>query len=177
MGRMRELCLSLAVVACLVVVPSTGFAWTPYTHLYTANIARGALLKDGGIKIGSTVYTVRPEVLQAIQNFPDYFNGGVVGPDGMPDITYGQAVIHPDHTGKWLSHLLSNAWATYKARGGDAEGQKILAFTYGFLSHGAGDMWGHTYVNDFAEHVFPAVTDIFKNLFAAKNEFLEVPIN
>jgi hypothetical protein len=25
-------------------------------------------------------------------------------------------------------------------------------------------MWGHTYVNDFAEHVFPAVTDIFANL-------------
>ena len=82
----------------------------------------------------------------------------------MPDITYGQAVIQPDHTGKWLQAILANAWATFNARGGDDEGKKVLAFAYGFLAHGAGDMWGHTYVNDFAEHVFPAVTDIFTNL-------------
>src|SRR4029079_19265616 len=126
-------------------------AWTPYLHLYSANRARDALVADNGIRVNGRLYPVRPEVLQAIQRFPEYFNGGVVGPDGMPDVTYGQAIIHPDHSGKWLKYLLANAWSTYQARGGDDEAQKNLAFTYGFLSHGAGDMWGHTYVNDFAE--------------------------
>jgi len=164
MVRRRVVLASLCVVVGLLAVTKPARAWTPYTHLFTANLARDAVLRDGGITINGHLYPLRPEVLEAITNFPLAFNGGVVGPDGMPDITYGQAVIHPNHTGKWLRHILSNAWSTYRARGGDAEAQKILAFSYGYLAHGAGDMWAHTYVNDFAQHVFPSVTDIFKNL-------------
>ena len=40
---------------------------------------------------------------------PAYFNAGVVGPDGFPDLTYGQSVMHPEQTGKWLTHILKQA--------------------------------------------------------------------
>ena len=43
---------------------------------------------------------------------------------------------------------------------GCAEGQRDLAFTYGFLTHAGEDMWGHTFVNGFARGVFPDVTEI-----------------
>lgn len=40
-----------------------------------------------------------------------------------------------------------------KARGWTDAGErdKVLAFAYGFLTHGAGDMWAHTYVNKKAD--------------------------
>ena len=96
----------------------------------------------------------------------------MIGPDGFPDLTYGQSVIHTVKTGEWLRHIFTKAWqaqadSTYSA---DEKGQ-ILAFTYGFLTHAAGDVWAHTFVNDFALGVFPSVPEILSSVQAASIAF------
>ena len=74
-------------------------------------------------------------------------------------------MIHPEQTGKWLTHILKQAWEaqtdpTYST----AERSQILAFAYGYLTHAAGDMWAHTLVNDVAGGVFPAVGEILTDV-------------
>ena len=38
------------------------------------------------------------QVAQALHDWPTHYNAGVVRPDGFPDLTLGQSVIHPVHT-------------------------------------------------------------------------------
>jgi hypothetical protein len=53
----------------------------------------------------------------------------VVGPDGFPDFTYGQSVIHPEQTGKWPKHVLTKArQAQIDPSYSAAERGQILAF-------------------------------------------------
>ena len=42
----------------------------------------------------------------------------------------------------------------------EAEKLQILAFTYGYMTHAAGDSFAHTLVNELSEGIFPAVGDI-----------------
>ena len=60
------------------------------------------------------------------------------------------------------------AWAAQTdARYDEDQKLEILAFSYGYLTHAAGDMWAHTLVNDFAQGVFPEVGDIVTDAEAA----------
>jgi hypothetical protein len=96
-------------------------------------------------------------VLEALTRYPDQYYAGTVGPDGFPDVTYGQRVIHPSDTGTWISRILDMAWAAQSSpEFTDDEGLQILAFAYGYATHAAGDFFAHTLVNEFAEGVFPA---------------------
>jgi hypothetical protein len=160
----RSLLTLVGITSIVLATASSAFAWKPYTHVYAANKAVAQVVADDGIVINGHKYSVRPEVLDAIRRYPEYFNAGSVGPDVFPDLTYGQAVIHPIRSGEWFKHVLVDAWSTYQATGGNEDSKKVLSFAYGFLAHGAGDMWGHTLINDFAQGVFPAVTDIISNL-------------
>jgi hypothetical protein len=158
------------VPAVLLVAPGPATAWKPYTHNYSADQARLDAVAGGDVTIEGRTYPVRPEVVAALRDWPQFYNAGVIGPDGFPDLTYGQSVIHPVRTGEWLRHIYDRAWAaqsdpTYSP----AEKSQILAFAYGFLTHAAGDMWAHTLVNDFSDPsrlqgVFPAVGDILTSL-------------
>jgi hypothetical protein len=116
---------------------------------------------DGRVSIGGRSYAVRPEVVDALRKWPSFYRAGTIGPDGFPDLTYGQSVIHPDRTGAWLAYLLRQAWAAQSdgSYNADEKGQ-ILAFAYGFLTHAAGDVWAHTLINDFAQGVFPEAKEI-----------------
>jgi hypothetical protein len=161
----------LAVMAAMVVAPQAAMAWKPYTHIYTGNQAF-ADAEDGTVAIGNHTYPIAPDLRAALKNNRAAYNAGVVGPDGFPDIVFGQSVIHPLHTGAWLQYLMQQARAaqtstmyssiqkkqvpTYSP----AEKAQILAFSYGYLTHAAGDMWGHTLINDFAGGVFPSLTDL-----------------
>ena len=51
--------------------------------------------------------------------------------------------------------------------------QKALAFAAGFLTHAAGDIWGHTLVNEFAQGVFPSVTDVNEAAIAVRHIVVE----
>lgn len=156
----RLFVLGLTVVATLMFAQPV-MAWKPYTHSYTGFEIENDLLIDDYVTIDGHSYRVAAKIASAIRKYPDYFNGGVIGPDGFPDIAYGQSVIHPIHTGAWLRYLYNAAWkAQENPRYSADEKEQILAWSYGFLTHCAGDVWGHTLANDFAQGVFPSYSEI-----------------
>ena len=165
---------------------SQALAWKPKTHLFTAAAAVEEILAgSNSVTINGKPYMVNKHVANAIRTFPDYYFGGVVGPDAFPDIVFGQSFIHPDvrckngnlsgddcnfgagasFTDDWLQLIYWEGWNYYSYCSGfggtpttcvDSElPGAVLAFTYGFLTHAAGDMWGHTFVNEFAGGAWP----------------------
>ncbi|WP_194410782.1 hypothetical protein [Microbacterium cremeum] len=147
----------------LVATALPAAAFKPYTHNVTAENAYDDVVADGNVTIAGTEYAVRADIVTALRNQPAAYNAGVIGPDGFPDLAYGQAVIHPEETGEWLEHVLTSAWdAQDDANRSVAEKEQILAFAHGFLTHAAGDMWAHTLINQVAQGVFPGVGDILE---------------
>jgi len=148
-------------VATLVATALPAAAFKPYTHNATAETAYDDVVDDGQVTIDGADYTVRADIVTALRNQPAAYNAGVIGPDGFPDLAYGQSAIHPEETGKWLQHVLTKAWDAQDDPGRSAaEKEQILAFAYGFMTHAAGDMWAHTLINQVAEGVFPGVGEI-----------------
>lgn len=144
-------------------------AFKPYTHNFTGDQAWEDVTADGKVTINGSEYTVDPRIVTALQNNRAFYNAGVVGPDGFPDLTFGQAIIHPENSGAWLQHIYTSAWeAQSDPSYSSAEKQQILAFAYGYLTHAAGDMWAHTLVNQFALGVFPAVGDVLTDVDKAE---------
>jgi hypothetical protein len=154
------------LAACLVLsvlgVSLPAWAWKPITHVYLAEKARAELIaQNGSISLHQVdfynrqragligTYPVSSHVYQALRDYPAYFRAGVLGPDAYPDMLFGQGVIHPatddngSDTDPWLRHLYYKA-STPQER----------AFVLGFLSHAAGDMFGHTFINHYARGPF-----------------------
>src|SRR4051812_4535184 len=87
------------LAAVLLVAPRAAMAWKPFTHSFAAAEAfSDATDSDGKVTIGGHEYALQPRVAAALNNEPSYYNAGVIGPDGFPDIAYGQAIIHPGVT-------------------------------------------------------------------------------
>jgi len=152
---------ALLVVPLLTVMPVKAF--TVYTHAYASDSSLNDVIDDGMVTIEGREYPVNPRVVTALQQFPQFYRAGAIGPDGFPDVTYGQTVIHPEQTGAWMQYIFKAAWdaqtdtTTYPS---EAERLQILAFAYGYLTHAAGDMWAHTIVNDVSLGVFPPAGEI-----------------
>jgi hypothetical protein len=169
--RPRPFARLLVAALLIAAVVATGLpdlpraeAFKPFTHVETGEDARTDAL-DGEVEINGKKYPVRGEIVDALKKWPAHYNAGVIGPDGFPDLVMGQSIIHPENTGLWFRHIIDSAWAAqsdsrYSA---DEKGQ-ILAFAYGYLTHGAGDMWMHTMVNEFALGVFPPVKEILTDV-------------
>lgn len=158
--------LTLPVILLITAIGVTPVqAWKPYTHINTGTQARGDLIDgDNGVNIAGKEYPVNPAVVAAIRDHPSFYNAGVVGPDGFPDLIMGQSIIHPSDTGRWLAFMLAKAWAAQSDPGySSTERAQILAFTYGYMTHAAGDMWAHTLINQFSGGVFPEVKTILTN--------------
>jgi hypothetical protein len=153
----------LLLLGLVLLVPPKVFAFKPYTHYYAAEQVRQDAL-DGQVTLHFNgqdhQYRLRDPIARALRDYPAFFNSGVVGPDGFPDVAYGQSVIHPENTGKWLRLIYAKAWETYGSGLSEEQRLQALAFTYGFLMHAAGDLWAHTLVNDVARGIFPAVGEI-----------------
>ncbi|MEN8159733.1 MAG: calcium-binding protein [Myxococcota bacterium] len=185
-----------AVAAAVIVVLSVGtgaHAFEPYTHNFTADQARADAL-DGFVTIQGREYPLRPEVAAAIRDWPAFYDAGVIGPDIYPDLLYGWNLIHTSegsdvvgcetdedpprffpgpgcvrsgNTGDWLALVLARAWLAQRdARYGAVERAQILAYAYGFLTHAAGDLWAHTFVNDFAQQLWPPTSEVLTDSFA-----------
>ena len=173
-------CVTCGLVA-LVLWPGGAYAWKPVDHIYAANQAIAPILagRDVVTLLGKD-YAVPAAVATSIRNYPGDYRGGVVGPDAFPDIVGGQGNVHPDtradngktqadwtpghsYAYEWLALVYRAGWSDYNKCSGCAEGQRDLAFSYGYLTHAGEDMWGHTFVNGFAEGVFPSVSDLDKN--------------
>src|SRR5262249_6591435 len=92
--------------------PLDSVAFKPYTHVEIAKDVRIDLLTDGKIDIAGHAYDVHPKILEALAKYPSYYYAGAVGPDGFPDLVFGQSKIHPIDTGVWVQRLLDMAWAS-----------------------------------------------------------------
>jgi hypothetical protein len=103
------------------------------------------------------------EVRSAVLNHPKAFRAGAVGPDFFPDMLLGQAVIHPEKSGKWLELMFDRLRYSPVA-----EREKNLSFALGYMFHYAGDMFGHAYVNSYANGWFPPYSEIASNPEKAK---------
>ncbi len=154
----------IAALVMSLLMPTAALAWKPTTHMYLADLALEDALDDGLVTIyrvdyeGGTVlgevgrYRVDDAILAALRNNPAQYRAGVLGPDAYPDILTGQQVIHPSPdytkipggTDAWLQHLWDRS--TESPNNTDA----VKAFTIGYLTHAAGDMYGHTFVNQFS---------------------------
>ena len=168
--------------AALLVVfinPQSGFCYKPKTHLYLALKTIEPILQGSNtIEMGGLKYEIDADMAAAVRKYPGYYLGGVVGPDGFPDIMFGQMIVHPDskckmENGKWTCNASTEneswSWewfdhlhnAAKKLTGEERE--KALAFVTGYITHGAGDMWAHTFVNYFARGSWPDNLDSTDN--------------
>jgi hypothetical protein len=155
--------LGVLVLGILANAPPA-LAWKPTTHVYLGQQALKDALDDGKVsiyrvdykngkvlsKIGD--YPVDSNILSALKAYPSQYRAGILGPDAYPDILTGQQVIHPESkltniasgSNAWLAYL----WALTNTKGNNTLQQK--AFVVGYLTHAAGDMYGHTFINNFS---------------------------
>lgn len=175
------LCASAAGLA-LALSCSPALAWKPKTHIYLAEEALKDAVADGKVTLYETdhrsgailgklgEFDVDPKVLAALKVAPRQFRAGVLGPDAYPDIATGQTIIHPQESAALDEGADgSNAWLTHVWREGmlGSDSPQINAFAVGFLTHAAGDVFAHTWVNHYAGGEFmltPDPTNAIKHL-------------
>ena len=150
--------------ALVALLPSVALGWKPSTHVALSEMSLADVLDDGQVAIHRVdyvlgqvetqcknpkklgTYAADPELVAAVNAWPSHYRAGVIGPDAYPDIMTGQQIIHTDAK-RWYVHL----WSRAKGFEGDPQTRaKILAFAAGYLTHAAGDMYMHTFVNHFA---------------------------
>jgi hypothetical protein len=154
--------LGVLVLGILANAPPA-LAWKPTTHVYLGQQALKDALDDGKVsiyrvdygngkvlsKIGD--YPVDSDILLALKAYEPQYRAGILGPDAYPDILTGQQVIHPDPESTNINSG-SNAWLTYLwdlTNTQDNNTPENKAFVVGYLTHAAGDMYGHTFINNF----------------------------
>lgn len=152
----------LAIFIAVSLQPANAWAWKPTTHVYFAQQALNDALDDGRVtiprvnyetaEITGTIgtYAVDSNILTSLRNNSPQYRAGVLGPDAYPDILTGQQVIHPDQSDTGISGG-SDAWLKYLwDRSESTNSSAVRAFIVGYLTHAAGDMYGHTFVNNFS---------------------------
>jgi hypothetical protein len=137
----------------LLFVCNEASAWSLKTHLWIADQVIADVIDDCSItldlKNGSKrTYPVPADACAALRARPDLYRAGHLGPDVFPDPVTGQMTTHPGiengwSAERWLRQVL-------EAAAGDDQ----LAFAYGFIGHASGDVFAHTYVNQYAGDIF-----------------------
>jgi hypothetical protein len=128
---------------------SSGFAWTPKTNLYLAEIAIKDALNDSKVDIYDTNdvlighYDCNPALITAITAYAGQYRAGASGAAAYPDIVTGRQIIGTSYPGTdaWLDYLWST---TAGSTGGDR------AFTAGYMASAAGDLFGSSFINYYA---------------------------
>ena len=168
----------------------TAFAWKPITHVYLAQQAVNDLLDDESLDIDEVDLTIdvrdrtknplKPRrkfasstaIRTLLQKCAAEYYAGVLGPDAYPDILTGQELIHPpggpapaDGTllnvnGPGTSYYWNRMWEETK-KGAKFDKGCNRAFALGMFSHGAGDMFAHTFVNGHTGNIFqPSINGV-----------------
>lgn len=157
--RVMKLGSLLLVALVTAAMPYVHPSWHVKTHVFAANIALHDATDDGKVTIPPFGdFTVSPNVVEALRRFPGDYRAGVVGPDVFPDIYVGQSFAHVDHwcdANRWIAdHWMRQVYdAAQAASLGASPGPlsdlqlRRIAFAYGYLTHGAQDMFGHTFIN------------------------------
>ncbi|HEY9881491.1 MAG TPA: DUF3421 domain-containing protein [Leptolyngbyaceae cyanobacterium] len=151
------------VLLGLLVHPSAAFAWKPTMHVYLADQVLNDAL-DGWVTIhrvdyeGGKItgeigqYPVEPTLLDALRNNPAQYRAGILGPDAYPDIATGQKVIHASSQDTGVKNG-SDTWLQYlwdQLNSPVNNTSAVRAFVTGYLTHAAGDMYAHTFINNFS---------------------------
>lgn len=153
--------LGLATFLLLAVMnPVESGAWKIDTHIFAGNLALQDAVHDGMVTIPPFgEFHVNPEALRVLKAYPSVYRAGIVGPDLFPDIYMGQKYAHTDYSAT-ADHAASDDWIRLVFSGAHMysspgpERDRALAFAYGYLTHAAGDMFAHTYVNRYAGGVW-----------------------
>ncbi|MEP4051077.1 MAG: zinc dependent phospholipase C family protein [Litorimonas sp.] len=144
--------LALLSAMALTGLSTEANAFGLRVHLYIADEILEDLkfLPNGDCQIpivGST-QKLPPEVCEALRDHPKAFRAGAIGPDAFPDLVVGQSFVHPGtkdgrQTADWLNLMLSKAVEP-----------KEIAYAYGNVIHAAGDVFAHSYVNNYTGGLF-----------------------
>lgn len=153
MTRSHRLAMPAVLVGCLLGLPTPGHAFKIDTHLWIGQQVINDLEDDGRITVklhGRAVSLPVPaRVRDAILAHRNEYLLGHLGPDVFPDVVVGQTLVHPGSatgwkTNDWLLFLLARS-----------EGDPLAtALAYGSLGHAAGDLFAHSYVNQYAGDIF-----------------------
>ncbi len=185
----RMLAAGVVGLTATVLAAEPAHAWKPRTHVYLAEQALQDALDDGKVTIYETDYRtgkilgtlgafpVDPKVLAALKQYPKQYRAGVLGPDAYPDIATGQQIVHPNAshaldqhataqgTNSWLTYLWDRAYGSKQLTVLGAlalqrnDTPAIRAFVTGYMTHAAGDMFAHTFVNHFSGGEFMLTPD------------------
>ena len=187
--RTTKLCqritLTLSIIVLIIFCAAKDAkAWKPKTHVFLAKEVLDEIFSTrdffgnekvfGSIPIyrvdyqtGETLdvigyYDADVDLLSAIEFNQETFLTGTLGPDAYPDLPTGQSRIHVD------SPVFSNEWLEYLWLESENASPQVKAFVTGYISHAAGDMFMHTFVNYYAGGEFTV-----KGLNAEKHYILE----
>jgi hypothetical protein len=164
--------LLLALLAG-ALLSAPGFAFKPKVHVSIGLKLIEDLSAGDAIRLPGApeAFAADPELCNAVRRWPGYFLAGTVGPDGFPDIVFGQTKIHPDlrcnydpgpdgdcdlgsENKSWTDEWLRLLWDRARSLHGQ-EREQALAFVLGYFAHAAGDMWMHTFANQYAKGSWP----------------------
>jgi len=139
--------LAGAAACTLAAAPAAAPAFGLKTHAYIADQVWQDLA-DCRLTIRAQEFRVPAETCRAIRGHRGEFLAGALGPDVFPDALVGQSIVHPGmpngwQANDWLNLLLSRA-----------RSDEEIAFAWGYAMHFAGDVFAHSYVNNYAGGVF-----------------------
>ena len=144
----------------LLIYTTSLLSFDTRTHVWIAQEIINDL-EDGKLTIEPYgKFTVDPAIVSAILENKKVYRMGNIGPDGFPDVVGGQVTVHPGledgDIGDDESHLV-NGWKSdrwFEWVLDKAQTPQDKAFAYGYLGHGAADIFAHTYVNMYAGDIF-----------------------
>lgn len=149
--------LAGAAACILAAAPAAAPAFGLKTHVYIADQVWQDLA-DCRVTIRAQEFRVPAETCRAIRGHRGEFLAGALGPDVFPDVLVGQTIVHPGvpngwQANDWLNLLLSRA-----------RSDEEIAFAWGYAMHFAGDVFAHSYVNNYAGGVFEIGEDRTKGI-------------
>ncbi len=189
MKKMPKFARSYTTVFLLAVCSGKALAWKPTTHVALAEIAIKEIVDTGKVSIFRVNYETG-QVLGKIGEYPvdkaivdllkanrKQYRAGVLGPDAYPDMMTGQMAIHPgedpaDEDKDVLGNRIlgnepgegADAWLTHLWNKSRNKSGPIQAWTYGYLTHAAGDLFMHTFVNNYAGGRFNLGTNALRHI-------------
>jgi hypothetical protein len=202
-GRLVSI-LAVAAMAAgfLVVLPQKpAHAWKPPTHLLGTEAALDDVLADGSVTINSVdgrppvTVPANPTIVRALREYPEAYRAGSVGPDAYPDIYFGSTAVHPDtctendahptpsqcyaddtsQTWEWFMYLWEKAWDPSTP---EAQRLENISFALGYMGgHGVGDLWAHTWVNEYAGGVAPGIVEFERTEVLVRHLVIETYVD
>ncbi|MEO0248410.1 MAG: zinc dependent phospholipase C family protein, partial [candidate division WOR-3 bacterium] len=174
----RFFALTVSLLGMSLALP----AWKTITHVHLTLVCRQDAIDDGKLTIyeadyensslrrdarGNLVelgrYEVHPFILTAIRQYPDHLKAGAIGTDILPDLLTAQVIVHPDNSA--IGRTISNDWlALIWSEAQKSNSYQAMAFAAGYLAHGAGDLFGHSFINHYAGGAFDPGRNALKHI-------------